>query len=108
MVRAMAATAVIDTVPEFYHYEDTGCEVSECCLTCPLPQCKFDDPIWFQRHRRLAKDFRMWNTMRSEGLTAEEAADRFSVTVRTVFRIIRRCREAECGVDSEALQALAA
>ena len=108
MVRARTETAVVDTVPEFYHYEDTGCEVSPSCLTCPLPQCKFDDPIWFQRHRRLTKDLRVVNVIQSEGLTAEEAAERFSVTVRTIFRIMQRCREAECGVNAEALQTLAA
>ena len=97
-----------DAVPEFYHYEDTGCEISPSCLTCPLPQCRFDDPIWFQQQRRLAKDFRVWNTIQSEGLTAEEAAERFSVTVRTIFRIMRRCREAECQMDQDAVQALAA
>ena len=41
-----------DAVPEFYHYEDTGCEVSDACLDCPLPQCKYYDPGWFQRNRR--------------------------------------------------------
>ena len=31
--------------------EDTGCEVAPKCLECPLPQCRYDDPGWFQRHR---------------------------------------------------------
>ena len=98
----------LDSVPENYHYEDTGCEVSSSCLNCPLPQCKYDDPGWFQKHRRIARDLKVWSTMRSENLTVEEAAERFSVTVRTVFRIIRRCREAESEVDGVALQAFAA
>jgi hypothetical protein len=25
-------------------YEDTGCEVFDSCLTCPLPRCKYDEP----------------------------------------------------------------
>ena len=32
--------------------------------------------------------------MRLENLSVEETAERFSVTVRTIFRIMRRCREA--------------
>lgn len=83
-----------DEVSEFYHYEDTGCEASDSCLDCPLPLCKYDDPSWYYRHRRLAKDFRMLHIIQRESLSAEEAAERFSVTVRTVFRIMQRCREA--------------
>ena len=41
------SSPVLDAMPEFYHYEDTGCEVSSSCLDCPLPQCKYDDPAWF-------------------------------------------------------------
>ncbi len=106
--KSKADKSMIDAVPEFYHYEDTGCEVSPACLDCPLPQCKYDDPIWFQRHRRLARDLKVWTTMQSENLGVKETAERFSVTVRTVFRIIRRCREADTDLDGAALQAFAA
>jgi predicted DNA-binding transcriptional regulator YafY len=46
--------------------------------------------------------------MQSERLTADEAAQRFSVTVRTIFRITRRCRDAMMDVEGEELLALAA
>jgi predicted DNA-binding transcriptional regulator YafY len=46
--------------------------------------------------------------MQSERLTADEAAQRFSVTVRTIFRITRRCRNAMIDVEGEELPALAA
>ena len=36
--------AFSDDASEFYHYEDTGCEASDSCLDCPLPQCRYDDP----------------------------------------------------------------
>ncbi len=97
-----------DATPEFYHYEDTGCEASESCLNCPLPQCKYDDPAWYQRNRRLAKDFQVKYTMEQERLTVEEAAERFSVTVRTIFRILRRCRLAVNATDDAELPAFAA
>jgi DNA-directed RNA polymerase specialized sigma24 family protein len=42
-----------------------------------------------------------------EDLTVEEAAERFSVTVRTIFRIMRRCREASADLEDEELQAFA-
>ncbi len=83
-----------DDVSEFYHYEDTGCEASDSCLDCPLPQCRYDDPVWYQRNRRLARDFRIVRIMEQESLTIEEVAARFGITNRTVFRIMQRCREA--------------
>ncbi len=51
---------------------------------------------------------KVWTTMQSESLTAEAAAQRFSVTVRTIFRITRRCREAVQEVGQEELLAFAA
>ena len=108
MAGATATTAVADAVPEFVHYEDTGCEVSTSCLECPLPQCRYDDPVWYQQYKRLTRDFRVCSIIQSEGLTADQAAKRFSVTVRTIFRIMQRCREASYGMEADALPALAA
>ena len=72
-------------------YQDTGCEESHSCLACPFPQCKYDDPVWFRRYRRLERDRVVLSTMRREGLPVAEAAERFSVTVRSIFRIKARC-----------------
>ena len=102
------AASVVDAVPEFYHYEDTGCEVSSSCLSCPLPRCKYDDPVWYQRNRRLARDFKVWTAIQQENLTVEEAAERFSVTARTIFRIIHRCRQASLELEREELVLFAA
>ena len=108
MFKPLSAGPMLDSVPEMYHYEDTGCEVSPSCLNCPLPQCKYDDPVWFQRYRRMGRDMKVWRTIHSESLTAEEAAQRFSVTVRTVFRIMRRCRESIPEMDMDEMEAFAA
>ncbi len=108
MTSLLTPSVALDAVPEFYHYEDTGCEVSRSCLNCPLPRCKYDDPVWFQKHRRLARDLKVWNTMQRENLTVEETADRFSVTVRTVFRVMRRCRESTMDMEVEEMMAFAA
>ena len=100
--------AASDDVSEFYHYEDTGCEASDSCLDCPLPFCKYDDPSWYQRNRRLARDFRILRVMTQESLSIEETAQRFSVTARTVFRIMQRCREATMQGDTAGEGALLA
>lgn len=89
-----AAAAATDDPSEFYHYADTGCEASDSCLDCPLPQCKYDDPAWYHRNRRLTRDFRIIHVMQQESLTIEETAQRFAVTPRTIFRIMQRCRQA--------------
>ena len=26
-------------------YSDDGCEYSSSCLRCPLPRCRYDDPV---------------------------------------------------------------
>lgn len=87
-------TAAPEDASEFYHYVDTGCEASDSCLDCPLPKCRYDDPTWYQRNRRLARDFRIVRTMQQEALSIEDTAERFGITNRTVFRILQRCREA--------------
>ena len=99
MVSISADSPIVDSVPELYPYEDTGCEISDSCLNCPLPRCKHDDPVWYQKNRRLAKDWKMLSAMQQEDLTVEETAERFSITVRTVFRIMERCREAMSSLE---------
>lgn len=80
--------------PGIDYYADNGCEVAHTCLECPLSRCKFDDMAWFTAYRRLARDFRIADAIHSEGLSVREAAQRFSVTPRTIFRVLNRCRRA--------------
>ena len=47
-------------------------------------------------------------TIQQERLSMEEAAERFSVTVRTVFRILQRCRNAMTAVDGQNMASFAA
>ena len=87
---AIAVGMVIDAPPERYPYRDEGCEVSPSCLRCPLPQCKYDDPGWFQREQRRERDHRVMEALMEHDLSVPEAAARFDVSPRTVFRIRRR------------------
>ena len=52
--------------PRIEHYEDTGCEVADSCLDCPLPRCKYDDMAWYAKHRRMASDFRIVQAIEEE------------------------------------------
>lgn len=75
---------------EYTDHPDTGCEASSKCLECPLSKCKHDDPAAYQRWRRQRLDSARMATMARDNLTVAEAAERFNITIRTVFRIRAR------------------
>jgi hypothetical protein len=82
----------VDREPELTHYQDDGCFVWHACLSCPLPQCIYDDP----RGPRIALH-RDRNTeigrLSREGWSRRALAARFGLSRRQVFRILRRERE---------------
>ena len=83
---------VLDGLPELMHYADTGCEVAVSCLQCPLPQCKYDDPAWYQAYKRHNRDTEVLAAYREDGLSVFQVAERFSVSPRTVHRALKRAR----------------
>lgn len=93
-INAVAPSQHQSDETSFEHYEDNGCEVAVTCLECPLPRCKFDDMEWFGKYRRLARDLRIASIIDEEGLSIADAAKRFSITPRTVFRVLSRSRGA--------------
>ena len=74
------------------NYADTGCEVAVSCIKCPLPQCKYDDPAWYQAYTQHNRDSEVLAAYRDEGLSVFQVADRFSVSPRTVHRALKRAR----------------
>ena len=82
--------SVLDRLPEFSAYRDTGCDVHYSCLSCPLSQCRYDDPGWLQREERDQRDQAILLARLSEALPIGELASRFGVSTRTVHRIIKR------------------
>ena len=84
---------MLDGLPEQMHYADTGCEVALTCLTCPLPQCKFDDPAWYHAYRRHGRDLEVLDAFQADGLNVRQVAERFNVSSRTVHRALRRVEE---------------
>ena len=74
--------------------KDDGCEFSASCLTCLLPQCKYDmGPAVLSRWKALERYREQARLIEQEGLTVEMAAERFGVTVRTVYRMYQKLRE---------------
>ena len=62
---------------------DTGCDVSPSCLTCPLPQCKYDDYAAYRASLRQGRDEQIL-AYRGEGHSIWEVCKRFNLSLRTV------------------------
>ena len=88
-----AAVASVDMLPERFPYRDDGCEIYPSCLRCPLPQCKYDDPGWLQREKRRERDQNIIEAVKRDGVSISEVASQFSISQRTIFRIIRKSSE---------------
>lgn len=74
-------------LPEGMEWPDTGCDVAPACLSCPLPECRYE------RHRGLAQmqTARMRAAavrLRDEGLTPVQIAERIGRKKRTVYRLL--------------------
>ena len=82
----------MDSLPELMSYQDTGCEVSPSCLSCPLPQCKYDDPVWYQQYRRQGRDHLILSAFTDDGATVLQLAERFQLSPRTIHRALHRSR----------------
>ena len=85
----------VDALPEVMSYHDTGCEVSPSCLQCPLPQCKYDDPLWYQQLKRQGRDQEILVAHAEEGATVFKLAERFQLSPRTIHRALRRVQMPE-------------
>ncbi len=79
-----------DHKPEYVEYRDEGCEIAPACLSCPLPQCKLDEPQAWRNGLRRVRDQEILRLRRDNGKSVAEIARRFSVSTRTIHRIIRR------------------
>ncbi len=87
-----------DLLPEYTHYRDTGCEVSESCLRCPLVRCKYDpDPAgrrdWLPRARRSRRDAEVLAFYGKERPTIRALAKHFGISIRTAHRVLASARQ---------------
>ena len=73
---------------------DTGCEIAPACLDCPLPRCKDELGNGIGDARRQVATLERVSIIRREGITAAVAAERYGVSIRTVFRWLRSFEEA--------------
>ena len=76
---------------------DTGCDVAPACLACPLPKCRYDMPGGIGAIRRQAFMLARAQEINAERMNPEEAAKRYGVSLRTVYRWLRFARERGSG-----------
>ena len=81
--------------PDPAYYQDLGCSISPKCTQCPLSVCRFDNQNALRRHRNRQEDLRKIDLMRELNLSPEQAAAKFGINPRTIFRIIQRNEKPE-------------
>jgi hypothetical protein len=93
-----------DLPPEFCHYHDEGCELAESCLSCPLPQCIFDQPRGKQRWLKERRDKEIVRMFKGGDWGMKELASLFGLSQRTVQRALkaRNSRQVTTGKESNA------
>ncbi len=76
-----------DALPEEIRYRDDGCDIQPQCLTCPLPRCRYDEPGGLRGMLNAYRDEQIV-ALRGDGAPVDQIAERYSLSRRTVFRIL--------------------
>ncbi len=76
-----------DALPEEIQYRDEGCDIHPRCLTCPLPRCRYDEPGGLRAMLNAYRDQQI-AALRQEGAPVDQIAERYSLSRRTVFRVL--------------------
>ena len=71
---------------------DTGCEVSDSCLRCPLSVCKHDDPKEFNAYLERERDHRIMGLLRLYQ-SPQAVADVLGISIRSIERAKARVRK---------------
>jgi hypothetical protein len=82
-----------DPLPEHVQYRDLGCDVSPSCLNCPLLVCRYDIPGGLAALRRGPRDTAVL-ALHQRGADIDQLYHEFSLSRRTVFRILASARRA--------------
>lgn len=81
---------LVDNLYDQFPYRDTGCDLHPACLTCPLPRCRYDEPIWRGQDERGERDSEIVRMRTKQALSIQQLAVEFGVSTRTVHRILRK------------------
>ena len=79
-----AGDRIRDEYLDAIDYEDTGCEISDKCVECPLPKCKHDDSNWYRRYRRYSHQYPMLLMLQQPFVNYESLSKKFKLREVTV------------------------
>ncbi len=82
--------ALLDLLPEFCVYKDTGCELAASCLDCPFPFCVDDAPHGRRKVNRMLRDREIVRLLDEGNITVRELSVKFKLTERTVYNALKR------------------
>ena len=86
------ADTELDLPPEYCRYRDEGCELADSCLSCPFPECIYDQPGGRQRWLKKQRDKELFRLFSTEGKEIKELVLMFGVSQRTVQRALKRAK----------------
>jgi len=82
--------ALPNHLPDYSEYRDEGCDLAPSCLQCNLPRCRLDIQSEGRRGTKALRDIEILRQHKLEKKSVPELARSYGVTVRTIYRIIRR------------------
>ena len=89
-VGATRRVALPDRLSDYSDYRDEGCDLAPSCLECTLPRCRLDIQSEGRRGTKMLRDSEILRQLRLERKSVSELAHDYGVSVRTIYRIIRR------------------
>ena len=94
-----------DALPEALitqgRYRDDGCDLFVACLSCPLPQCRYDVAGGARAMLNRVRDDEIRYQRRELAVPLDEIARRFRISRRTVFRALRAAKKGGPGTGGE-------
>ena len=91
-MKGFIVESIIDLLPEESYYPDLGCDLFPACLSCPLPRCRYDEPLALKYASKRRRDKEIIRLKSEEGMTIKQLASTFGVSRRTIHRIVRRSK----------------
>lgn len=82
-----------DSLPEgvdYFSEKYDGCEYSVTCLNCPLPECRFDNPLEFKAESFARRNAMIWRWRTEVGMSVLEISRQLKLAKRTVFGILAK------------------
>ena len=67
--------------------KNTGCDIHNDCLTCPLPLCRYDSSPVVGRHMR--RSIQIKQMLKQRYWSVEDLAEQLGVSTRTIQRALK-------------------